>query len=71
MHVLAPNGRAGVVLLAMATKLFEHLRVDFQPSPLGQKVERLTVVQVVVELAVRPETGKRPTIDKATLPQAA
>src|ERR1035441_5357201 len=67
--MLAANRRAGVILLAMAANLFEHLRMDLKPAPLGQEVERLAVVQVVVELAKRPEAGERPASDEATLPQ--
>ena len=47
LHMLATNGRACVVLLAVATDLFEHLRVDFKVAPLGQQVERLAAVQVI------------------------
>jgi hypothetical protein len=60
--VLATNGRAGIILFAVAADLFEHLRVDFKLAPLGQEVERLTTIQVVVELAMRPETGERPAM---------
>ena len=38
LHVLATKGCTGIVLLAMAANLFEHLRVDFKASPLGQQV---------------------------------
>lgn len=69
--MLATNRCASIVLLAMAANFFEHLRVDFKLAPLGQEVERLAGVQVVVKLALGPETGKGPAIDEATLPEPA
>src|ERR1035437_10013761 len=69
--MLATNRCAGIVLFAVAADLFEHLRVDFMVAPLGQQVERLTTVQVIVELAVGTETGERPASYQATLPQPA
>jgi hypothetical protein len=71
LHVLATYRRAGIILLAVAANLFEHLRVDFKPSPLGQEVERLTAVQVVVKLAVRADAGESPPGQQAALPQPA
>ena len=71
LHVLPAIRGAGIVLLAVAANLFEHLRVDFKVAPLGQKVERLAAVQVIVELAVGSETGERPASDEATLPKSA
>jgi hypothetical protein len=71
LHVLATNGGTGKVLFAVAANLFEHLRMDLKVAPLGQEAERLAAVQVVVELAVRPETGEGPASDEATLPQPA
>jgi hypothetical protein len=35
LHMLASNRRSGIILLAMAANLFEHLRVDFKPAPFG------------------------------------
>jgi hypothetical protein len=61
LHVLAANCRTGIVLLAMAPNLFEHLRVDF----------KMAIVQVVVEFAVRADAGECPAIQEATLPQPA
>ncbi|MGA3098000.1 MAG: hypothetical protein ABSF25_16215 [Bryobacteraceae bacterium] len=55
----------------MSPNFFEHLLMDFQMAPLGQEVERLAVVQVVVKLAVRSEAWERPASDEATLPQPA
>ena len=60
LHMLTSNRGAGIILLPMVSNLFEHLRVDFKVAPLGQDVERLAVVQVVVELAVGSETRERP-----------
>jgi hypothetical protein len=71
LHVLATNSRTGIVLFAVAANLFEHLWMDLKPPPLGQEVERFAIIQIVVKFAVRPETGERPAIDQATLPQPA
>jgi hypothetical protein len=68
LHMLATKRGAGIVLLAVAANLFEHLQVDFKVAPLGQEVERLTAIQVVVELAVGSEAGERPASYQATLP---
>ena len=71
LHVLTASRCTGIVLLTVAADLLDHLWVDFKPPPLGQQVERLTVVQIVVELAVGSETGERPASDEATLPKSA
>src|SRR5450759_4772271 len=71
LHVLAAICCAGIVLLAMAANLVEHLGVDLKPPPLGQQVKRRAVVQVIVELAVGSETGERPTSHEATFPKSA
>jgi hypothetical protein len=69
LHVLATNGRACIVLLAVAANFFEYLRMDLKPAPLGQEVERLAAIQVVVKLAVRPEAREGPASHEATLPK--
>ena len=71
LHVLATNSRAGIVLFAVAPHFVEHLRVDLKPAPLGEQVERLAAVQVIVELAVRSETRERPASHEARFPEPA
>jgi hypothetical protein len=70
LHVLAPKGSTGIVFLSMAANLVEHLGVDFELTAVGKQIERLSRIEVVVELAVRPDTWESPTVNQAPFPQA-
>jgi len=40
-------------------------------APLGQQVERLAIIQVIIKLAVGADAGERPPSHKAMLPKPA
>ena len=70
LHVLAANRRAGIIFFPVATNLFEHLRVDLKVAPLGQEVERLAIVQVVVKTRCASESRGTPSEQRGHAPTA-
>ena len=69
LHVLAAHGRVGIILFAVVAQLFEHLRLDFEPSICSEGFERIRAIKIVVKLAVASDTGEGPAVDEFALPQ--
>jgi hypothetical protein len=70
LHVLAAYGSSCIVLFPVGSDFLQHLRVSLQSAAYGQEVKRLSPVQVVVELAMRPEAWESPTINEPLLPES-